>query len=141
MTISDSTNITAPRVPFLDDAGLISRPWFMWLLNMFAQANTGSTDIAKLNTEITLAPKSVFFAGTDGKPVGDPLLQFDLTGHQLIVGTIVDIGDFIQLTEETEPAAPAANKVRIYAQDDGTGKTQLMAKFATGAAQQLAIQP
>jgi hypothetical protein len=39
------------------------------------------------------------------------------------------------------PAAPAANKVRIYAVDNGSGKTQLMALFATGAAQQIAIEP
>lgn len=176
MTVSDSTNITAPRVPFLDEAGLISRPWFMWLLNMFARANTSGSDItgltadvatlntgvatlntevatlntevatlntevATLDTEITLTPKQVFFAGATGKPAGSALLQFDLAGNQLVVGTTVDIGDFIQLTEETAPAAPAINKVRIYAQDNGAGKTQLMAKFATGAAQQLAIQP
>jgi hypothetical protein len=41
----------------------------------------------------------------------------------------------------TAPAAPAANQVRIYAEDDGTGKTRLMALFATGVAQQIAIQP
>jgi len=31
--------------------------------------------------------------------------------------------------------------VRIFAQDNGAGKTQLMALFATGAAQQIAIEP
>lgn len=41
----------------------------------------------------------------------------------------------------TAPAAPAANNVRIYAEDNGAGKTRLMALFATGAAQQLAIEP
>jgi hypothetical protein len=45
------------------------------------------------------------------------------------------------LTEQTAPGAPAANQVTIYAVDNGSGKTQLMALFATGAAQQLAIQP
>lgn len=39
------------------------------------------------------------------------------------------------------PAAPAANNVRIYAEDNGAGKTRLMARFATGAAQQIAIEP
>jgi len=41
----------------------------------------------------------------------------------------------------TAPAAPAANNVRIYAEDNGAGKTRLMALFATGAAQQIAIEP
>jgi len=44
-------------------------------------------------------------------------------------------------TEQTAPAAPAANGYRIFAQDNGAGKTQLMVIFATGAAQQIAIEP
>jgi hypothetical protein len=50
-------------------------------------------------------------------------------------------GGSLELTEQTAPAAPAANNVRIYAEDDGAGKTRLMALFATGAAQQIAIEP
>lgn len=50
-------------------------------------------------------------------------------------------GGAMQLTEMTAPAAPATNNVRIYAEDDGTGKTRLMALFPTGAAQQIAIEP
>jgi len=39
-------------------------------------------------------------------------------------------------------AAPAgqANKVILYAEDNGSGKTRLMVKFGTGAAQQIAIE-
>ena len=51
------------------------------------------------------------------------------------------IAGYNQLSEMTAPAAPAANGVRIYAVDNGSGKTQLMALFATGAAQQIAIEP
>jgi hypothetical protein len=47
----------------------------------------------------------------------------------------------MQLTEMTAPAAPAADNVRIYAEDNGSGKTRLMALFATGAAVQIAIEP
>ncbi len=50
-------------------------------------------------------------------------------------------GAALQFSEQTAPAAPAANSVRIYAVDNGAGKTQLMALFASGAAQQIAIQP
>lgn len=46
-----------------------------------------------------------------------------------------------EMSEMTAPAAPAANSVRIYAEDNGSGKTRLMARFATGAAQQIAIEP
>ena len=47
----------------------------------------------------------------------------------------------LDMLEQTAPAAPAANSVRLYAVDNGAGKTQLMALFSSGAAQQIAIQP
>jgi hypothetical protein len=50
-------------------------------------------------------------------------------------------GGSLQLTEQTAPAAPATDNVRIYAEDNGSGKTRLMARFATGAAVQIAIEP
>jgi len=47
----------------------------------------------------------------------------------------------MEFSEVTAPAAPATNGVRIYAEDNGAGKTRLMAHFATGAAVQVAIEP
>lgn len=49
--------------------------------------------------------------------------------------------EYNQLTEMTAPSAPATNSVRIYAEDNGSGKTRLMALFASGVAQQIAIEP
>ena len=46
-----------------------------------------------------------------------------------------------EFIEMTAPSAPSANRVRFYAEDNGSGKTRLMALFATGAAQQVAIEP
>ncbi len=51
------------------------------------------------------------------------------------------LSGFSEMAEMTAPASPAANNVRIYAEDNGAGKTRLMARFATGAAQQIAIEP
>jgi len=48
---------------------------------------------------------------------------------------------YIEGAEQTAPAAPSSNGYRIYAEDNGAGKTRLMVKFATGAAQQIAIEP
>ena len=48
---------------------------------------------------------------------------------------------YIAGAEQTAPSAPGANGYRIFAQDNGAGKTQLMVIFATGAAQQIAIEP
>lgn len=50
-------------------------------------------------------------------------------------------GGFIETAEVTAPSAPASNGARIYAEDNGSGKTRLMARFATGAAVQIAIEP
>lgn len=58
-----------------------------------------------------------------------------------IRGANTSTGAAISLIEQTAPSAPSANGVYIYAQDNGAGKTQLMALFASGAAQQLAIEP
>jgi len=51
------------------------------------------------------------------------------------------ITGYIQGTEMTAPAAGAANTGRVFFQDNGAGKTQMMVIFASGAAQQIAIQP
>jgi hypothetical protein len=50
-------------------------------------------------------------------------------------------GAALYLLERTAPSAPAANRVYIYAEDNGAGKTRLMALFQSGAAQQIAIEP
>jgi hypothetical protein len=42
--------------------------------------------------------------------------------------------DYFTFAEVTAPAAPATNEVRLYAEDNGSGKTRIVAKFATGAA-------
>lgn len=51
------------------------------------------------------------------------------------------LSSYIEGTEQSAPAAPPSNGYRIYAVDNGAGKTKLMVIFASGAAQQLAIQP
>lgn len=47
----------------------------------------------------------------------------------------------IELTEMTEPDAPATNSGRLYLKDDGGGKTQLCVRFPTGAVQVIATEP
>jgi len=50
-------------------------------------------------------------------------------------------GNYITFAERTAPSAPSANRISLFAQDNGSGKTQLMALFQSGAAQQVAIEP
>lgn len=52
-----------------------------------------------------------------------------------------DLLNDLKFSEQTDIAAPAANTVVIYCRDNGAGKTQLVARFPTGAVQQIAIEP
>ena len=47
---------------------------------------------------------------------------------------------WLELEERNEPSAPVDNHIRLYIAEL-SGKTRLMAKFATGVAQQIAIEP
>lgn len=70
-----------------------------------------------------------------------------IVGGSTILGGTVSLSHtagsgFISFIEQSvAPAAAPANGVRIYAEDNGSGKTRLMAKFNTGAAVQIAIEP
>lgn len=58
----------------------------------------------------------------------------------LFTGEMI-LGSKLTMTEQTAPAAPAANGGVLYLEDNGSGKTRLMVRFATGASQQIAIEP
>lgn len=63
---------------------------------------------------------------------GDLTISFDVL-NLLLAG-------YIDLPEIASPGAPAANTGRIYCQDVA-GKTQLVVRFPTGAAQVIATEP
>lgn len=50
-------------------------------------------------------------------------------------------GGFIEGAEQSAPSAGAPNSYRLFAVDNGSGKTVLKAQFSTGAAQVLATEP
>lgn len=52
-----------------------------------------------------------------------------------------DFTQWQQMPEISDPAAPATNYARLYARDNGSGKTQLCVRFPTGAVQVLATEP
>jgi len=100
-------------------------------------------------------PLSVFEDGVMARSIvpfnwsaGNPDTNSADTGLSRAAAGIVAVGTgaagdgtgAIQLAERTAPAG-TANAGRIYAQDNGSGKTQLMVIFGSGAAQQIAIEP
>lgn len=48
---------------------------------------------------------------------------------------------FIEMEEMAAPSAPSANRARLYTRDNGSGKTQLVVRFASGAVQVIATEP
>lgn len=54
---------------------------------------------------------------------------------------VIGVANVFELGEVVAPAAPAVNKVRLFSQDNGAGKTQVCARFNTGATVVLATQP
>lgn len=81
--------------------------------------------------------------------------QFDINGTRRVVINSTGIGinttfpasaidldaGAMTMKEMSAPGAPAANSAVIYVVDNGSDKTQLMVRFASGAAQQIAIEP
>ena len=47
----------------------------------------------------------------------------------------------VEFTEQSDPSAPAANRAALYSRDNGSGKTQIVARFPTGAVQVIATEP
>jgi hypothetical protein len=64
-----------------------------------------------------------------------------ITAAQTFTGSVTITANYLAGSEMTAPSAPAANGFRLYAEDNGAGKTRLMCLFATGAAQQVASEP
>ena len=48
---------------------------------------------------------------------------------------------FHEMKEISTPSAPGTNKLRLFARDNGSGKTQLCVRFSTGAVQVIKTEP
>jgi len=87
--------------------------------------------LAAAGAEFYFDANGLYPGANNTRAIGHPSLRF----------AVVNVGTAINLKETTAPAAPAADCVNLWVQDNGAGKTQLMVRFATGAAIQLAIEP
>lgn len=67
--------------------------------------------------------------------------RLELSSTGLAVTGALSATSFFETTEIAAPAAGAANTARIFAVDNGSGKTILKVQFATGAAQTIATEP
>ena len=151
--LATALTINSDRSLFFSSSGSATVPTFFWNTNPGVQVNYGIFSPSQNNLGVTIsnaerirfsiegvqARLQLSIGTTMGSP--DVILATEAAGIFAFRGINTSTGAALGLVEMTAPAAPAANGVRIYAVDNGSGKTQLMALFATGAAQQLAIEP
>lgn len=97
-------------------------------------ATSGGTQAQITNT--ASANRYITLTGSNG---GNPTIG--TSAGSVGISTNLDVTGFIEGAEQTAPSAPNPNGYRIFAQDNGAGKTQLMVIFGSGAAQQIAIEP
>lgn len=81
-----------------------------------------------------VATEVLYVANSSGHLGHDAGLTYTASADRLSL-----LGD-LQLTEITDPAAPATNSARLYVRDSG-GKTQLVVRFPTGAIQVISTEP
>jgi hypothetical protein len=105
--------------------------WASLVLN-----TTGSNNIA------------IGFQAGDSITTGDNniVIGYNVDADSATESNQINIGgvyfhDRLLYTERADPAAPAANQAVVYARDNGSGKTQLCVRFATGSVQVLATEP
>lgn len=106
---------------------------------------TGIYVIWKFNSTVGMAGVAGAYYGwadtTNADSTIDTRIYRQAAGIIAPRGSALTTGGALELLEMTAPSAGGSNTVRIYAEDNGSGKTRLMAIFPTGAAQQIAIEP
>jgi hypothetical protein len=70
-------------------------------------------------------------------------LDFYSSGGRFVRFLDINSGPVIELSAEcsASPDAPASNRARVFLIDNGSGKTSLRVRFATGAVQTIATEP
>ncbi len=112
---------------------------------IYFHVGAGVTNFAMTNSSGLATVSGGFFgwssSSTDANIAADTSLYRIAAAITGVRGANNTSGGALSFIEQTAPSAPATNGCYIYAQDNGASKTQLMALFATGAAQQIAIEP
>jgi hypothetical protein len=72
---------------------------------------------------------------------GVALYARGLDGHAGVFQGPMSLEGYQDIGERADPGAPASDFARLFARDDGTGKTQLCVRFPTGAVQVIATEP
>lgn len=104
--------------------------------HMFSQAH--STNPGDWIACIGQASGGKFRFNSSGLFGGTDLVSWDGSGLVVLSG---GAASGFELPEISDPAAPAANKGRLYVRDNGAGKSQLVVRFPSGAIQVISTEP
>jgi hypothetical protein len=106
-------------------------------------SGTASPPAAKAKTEVYgYAAQDNFSRGVTGEsPAGIGLYGITTSGYAGYFAGKVYTTKWYELGEISTPAAPIANRARLFLKDNGLGKTQLCIRFNTGAVHVIATQP
>lgn len=144
----DSTQIIANIfVDDADDPGYIKATYSTGTeagdLVLVPPAKAGATiPSVDIISDSTTASAVIILSGGSSGTAGVRITNgpLEIWDNYLFLKSTTDGGIYLR-EQSPVPAAPAANQVVIYSDDNGAGKTRLMARFPTGAAQQIAIEP
>lgn len=113
----DATNITPPRVPFIDErTGYISREWYRFLLSLFQLTGSGTSNFSLTDLQLTPAP-------SDFDPALLPsLLPADPAPAQIGTLAAEDADNVRMLRFSNAPSPPVvgAPGVVVWNDTDGT---------------------
>lgn len=115
-------------MPAAGGYGVILNDGIIRTAGLTIQTTGGSTILAVSTAGVVTATSSA-----------DGTATFALT--PIASGGIGAGGTFLEFTERTAPSTPAANKLRFYAKDNGSGKTQIVVKWEDGTETVLATAP
>lgn len=145
MTVLDKDLATPPGSPANGDAYIVAAsPTGAWA-GQAGKIAVWSTEIATADTN-SKVPAWEFYTPREGWLAyvadEDAPYRFDGAAWTPSVKFIeLRLATFLEGVEIADPAAPAANEGRLYFRDNGAGKTQLVARFNSGAVQVIATEP
>lgn len=134
----------------------LTRPRDLFLSrNLTAGGTLTVSGAATLSSTLTLTSNLRLLNGTLARPDNTAAAILLGNGTNSIYGTtyfsgtsgtpqaLIMAGDsgYMEFNEVSDPSAPSTNYGRLYMRDNGAGKTQLVARFPTGAIQVIATEP
>lgn len=110
-------------------------------LNPSGAAGYGTALISSAVFELDRDVHFGFAAGVNHASAADTRLTRVAAGVLGVRGSSGTAGAAIGLVEQAAPSAPSANGVHVYAEDNGSGKTRIVAMYSDGSTDVISLQP